>query len=279
MSERTCLRCGAPYEEGATVCFSCGASIGELETPTQPVRAPKGHVSGPTDATPDSATSATHSDALTTSGAPDTPPTEPAPASSPHTRRVTVGTSLPVAVTPTVARKPHQRRWPVIGVALVVVIALLAGGGYILRAALAGPPVPKTLVYRDPNGRFNLTVPALWSVTRQSGGALLTDSSGANSVTISYAPAQAGQTPASVADMLASQQGLQPAAPARIGGDAWQQRSGQVTGQDGVTRMIVVFVDVRDSEVYTIQLSSPIASYSTINNLVYQPLLASFTFG
>jgi hypothetical protein len=157
-------------------------------------------------------------------------------------------------------------------------IALLAGGGYALRAALAGPPVPKSVTYRDPDGRFTVTVPALWTVTRQASGALLTDSSGANSVTISDTPAQTGQTAENVANALAIQQGLQPATPAQIGGDTWQQRTGQVTGQDGATRMIVVFADVRDGEVYTILLSSPTASYATVNNLVYQPLLASFTF-
>jgi hypothetical protein len=158
------------------------------------------------------------------------------------------------------------------------VIALLAGGAYALRATLAGPPVPQSVTYHDPNGRFTVTVPALWTVTRQASGALLTDSSGANSVTISAAPAQPGQTASSVANALAASQGLKPAAPVAISGDSWQQRSAQVTGQDGATRVIVVYADVRAGVVYTIQLSSPTASYNTINNLVYQPLLASFSF-
>jgi hypothetical protein len=270
MSERTCLRCGAPYDEGATVCFTCGASIGELETPTQPVKTPKGHVA----ASGGAASDTPHSDA---SGATEAPPTTPAPASSPAPKRVMVGSSLPVAAPPTAAPKP-RRRLRVIGATLIVVIVLLAGGGYALRAALAGPPVPKTVTYRDPNGRFSLIVPALWTATRQANGALLTDSSGANTVTISVSPPKPGQTATSVADALAGQQGLRPAAPTQIGGDTWEQRSGQVTGQDGATRAIVVYVDVRDGEVYTIQLSSPTASYTTVNNLVYQPLLASFSF-
>ena len=264
MSERTCLRCGAPYEEGATVCFTCGASIGELETPTQPVRTPKGRAPADAEAPPD-APSASAAPVMTTAE------------SSPAPRRVMVGSSLPVAAPP--ASPPKRRlRWPVVVAALVIVLALLAGGAYALRAALAGPPVPKTITYRDPNGHFAITVPALWTVTRQASGALLTDSSGANSVTISDAPAQPGQTAASVADALATHQGLQAASPTQIGGDTWEQRSGQVTGQDGATRTIVAYVDVRGGEVYTIQASSPTASYATINNLVYQPLLASFTF-
>jgi len=273
MSERTCLRCGAPYEEGASVCFSCGASIGELETPTQPVRAPKRRTSPPASEPQDEPLAAAPPDA------PDSEAAAEAPVSNPTPKRVMVGTSLPVAAPPVVALKPRKARWPIIGAALIIVVALLAGGAYALRAALAGPPVPQTVTYHDPNDHFTVTVPALWTATHQaSGGALLTDSSGANSVTISYTPSQAGQTATSVADTLASQQGLQPAAPTQIGGDTWQQRSGQITGQDGATRMIVVYVDVRDGEVYTIQLSSPTASYASINNLVYQPLLASFTF-
>ncbi len=274
MSERTCLRCGAPYEEGATVCFTCGASIGELETPTQPVRAPK-------KLTPAASAGMPESSPATVSGlasATETPPGAPATASMPLPKRAMVGSSLPVATPPVNAPKPHRRRWPIIGVALIILLAALAGGGYALRAALAGPPVPKSVTYHDPKGRFTITVPALWNVTRQASGALLTDSSGANSVTISDTPAQVGQTAVSAADALAAQQGLQSAAPVQIGGDSWQQRSGQITGQDGATRMIVAYVDVRDGLVYTILLSSPTASYTTINNLVYQPLLASFIF-
>lgn len=272
MSERTCLRCGAPYDEGATVCFTCGASIGELETPTQPVRTPKGRAPAHAEAAPDQPPPASASSAA------EAPPVEPAPASTPAPRRVMVGSSLPVAPPPVVPPKSHRRRWPIIVTALIVVVALLAGGGYALRAALAGPPVPKTVTYRDPDGHFTVTVPALWTATHQSTGALLTDSSGANTVTISDAPAQMGQTAASVADALATQQGLQPATPAQIGGDTWEQRSGQVTGQDGATRTVVLYVDVRGGETYTILMSSPTASYATVNNLVYQPLLASFAF-
>jgi hypothetical protein len=161
---------------------------------------------------------------------------------------------------------------------LVVIATLAVGGWFALRAALAGPTVPTTVVYRDSAGRFLVTVPALWSATRQSDGVLLTDSNGANVVTITEAPAQSGLTASSVADALAASRKLQAVAPTQIGGDIWEQRSGQVTGQDGATRQIVVLVDVRDGEVYTIQLSSPAASYASINNLVYQPLLASFTF-
>lgn len=189
---------------------------------------------------------------------------------------MTVG-SLYQLTPPPAPRPPRGGRWALVVVA-VILLAALAGGGYALRAALAGPPVPKSVVYRDPDGRYTLTVPALWTATRQADGALLTDSSGANTVTISVAPAQAGQTAASVADTSAKQLGLRAAAPAQIGGDTWEQRAGQITGQDGATRQMVVFVDLRAGEVYMIQLSSPTASYAAVNNLVYQPLLSSFAF-
>ena len=272
MSELACLRCGAPYEEGATVCFTCGASIGELETPTQPVRTPRYRASAPASEPPVAAPAIAASDATSLS-----PAASPAPASSAIPKRVLVGSSASPSA-PEIAPKTHRRRWPIIIASLAVLIALVAGGGYALRAALAGPPVPKSVTYRDPDGRFTITMPALWTITRQASGALLTDSSGANSVTIRDTPAQPKQTAASVADSLAAPLSLQPATPAQIGGDVWQQRAGQVTGQDGATRMIALYVDLRGGEIYTIQLSSPTTSYDTINNLVYQPLLASFSF-
>lgn len=271
MTERTCLRCGAPYEEGATVCFTCGASIGELETPTQPVRTPKARAQRSVGVAPE------EPPAPAPIGVSEAAPVTPAPASTPSHRRVMVGSSLPQLTQPPSPPRP-RRRWAVIGAALVV-IALLAGGGYVLRATLAGPPVPKSITYRDPDGRFTISVPALWTVTRQASGALLTDSSGANSVTISAATAQPRQTAITVADAFAARQGLSSAAPIEIGGDTWQQRSGQVTGQDGAIRVIVLYADVRDGQVFTIEVSSPTSSYTTINNLVYQPLLASFKFG
>jgi hypothetical protein len=163
-------------------------------------------------------------------------------------------------------------------VALLVVVTLVAGGVFALRAALAGPTVPTTVIYHDPGRRFSVTVPALWTVTSQSSGALLTDSSGANSATITVAPAQNGETPTSVADRLAQAQNLQAAPSAQIGGDTWQQRTGRVLGQDGATREVVALVDMRDGDIYTIMLSSPASSFASVNNLVYQPLLASFTF-
>lgn len=270
MTERTCLRCGAPYDEGATVCFTCGASIGELETPTQPVRTPKTRA-GPA-ASEGAEERADASAARVSNAHADIATVDEAAA---H-HRIMVGSSI-AAPAPAARPKTPRKWWPVATIALIV-LATLAGGGYALRAMLASPPVPKVVTYHDPEGRFSVTVPALWTVTQQANGALLTDSSGANSATISASPAKHGQTAANLADALAASQSLKAAPATDIGGDTWQQRSAQVTGQDGATRVVTLFVDVRGGIAYTILLSSPNASYVTINNLVYQPLLASFRF-
>ena len=280
MPERTCLRCGAAYDEGATVCFTCGASIGELETPTQPVRTPKAVATAAAESAGAAAASAGQEDTPTPTQA-HTPEAGGMLALAPEqvAPRMTVGSSYrPLAPPPPARRKPSSRQWALLGIVAVVILAALGAGGYALRLALAGPPEPKSVIYHDPAGRFSFTEPALWTATAQSQGVLITDSNGANSVTIEETPAQSGQTAQTLADASAKQLGLQDASTAVIGGDTWQQRSGEVTGQDGATREIVALVDVRADEVYTIQLSSPTASYTSINNLVYQPLLASFTF-
>lgn len=63
-----------------------------------------------------------------------------------------------------------------------------------------------------------------------------------------------------------------------IAGDQWERRAGQVTGVDGATRVVTLYVDIHAGELYTIETSSPTSVSDSINTLVYQPLLASFTF-
>jgi hypothetical protein len=271
MAERQCLRCGAPYDEGATVCFTCGASIGELETPTQPVRAPKGPFAGAApDAGPNTAPGA----------APDASPEAPhqrpvATATQSQARPLTVGSHYPSPAPAT--RALRRSRWPLV-VGLLVVVALIVGGGFVARALLAPPPIPQTITYHDQQQRFSFAEPALWTVTPRSDGALLADSSGANTLTITVAPDSAGQTADAVANTLAAQQGLQSAPATAIAGDQWERRTGAVTGADGATRVVTVYVDVHAGFIYTIQTSSPTSVGASINTLVYQPLLASFTF-
>ncbi|HEX8981922.1 MAG TPA: hypothetical protein VF792_04060 [Ktedonobacterales bacterium] len=256
MVERQCLRCGAPYEEGATVCFTCGASIGELETPTQPVRAPKRPVPAP----------------------------EPAPAQQPVAPVITALPTMPRPQTvgsrynaPTRPIPRPKRRWPMI-VAIVVVVAALTGVGFGVRAFFAPAPVPTTTTYHDPQRRFSFTEPSLWTVTTQATGALIADSNGANTVTITVATPPSGKTASQVADSLATQQQLESATPVSIAGDEWEQRTGSVTGLDGATRVVTLYVDVHAGELYTIETSSPTSVANSINTVVYQPLLASFAF-
>lgn len=273
MEERRCLRCGAPYDEGATVCFTCGASIGELETPTQPVRAPKRPAA--TSAMDDGAAQAAPEGQV--SATPTTPVTT-ATAIQPPSRPLTVGSSYQT-LRPAEAPRPRRKiRWPLVAGLLVLLVALAVGGVVEVRALLAPPPVPRTTTYHDQQRRFSFTEPSLWTVTPQANGALLTDSTGANTLTITVTPAQHGQTASALADTLATQQGLQTAPTAIIGGDSWEQRSGSVTGSDGATRIITAYVDIHAGTVYTIQTSSPTSVASSINTLVYQPLLASFVF-
>ncbi|MDE3230106.1 MAG: hypothetical protein KGO05_09495 [Chloroflexota bacterium] len=264
MAEHVCLRCGAPYDEGATVCFTCGASIGELETPTQPVRAPQRPAPAAPVEQPAAEQPAMPATAVVAS-----------PGPSPASRPLTVGGASYRA---SVAPAPRPIRWSLVIVALVVIAALATGGVLTARALLAGKPIPATTIYHDPQRRFSFAEPSLWTVTGNPQGALLTDSSGANTITISVASATSGQAAGLIADGMARQQGLQSAPDVGIGGDQWQQRTGSVTGQDGATRIVTLYVDVRAGALYTIETSSPTSVADSMTSLVYQPLLASFIF-
>lgn len=255
MENEKCLRCGAPHEPDATVCLSCGAPIGETRSSTQPVRAVKVPRDEP---------------APTSS--------EPAPEADPSRVRTIAGPALasrPVAVSTPARRGPSAR---LIAVVFVVVLALAGSAIYAAHALTAGPPIAHQSVYHDPQHRFSFTRPTLWQVTTTADGAQLTDSSGASTATISVTTPADGQGAAAYADSLAKSQGLTPGAPRAIAGEQWEQRSGEVTGTDGAVRQIALLVTLRDGQLYTITLSSPTASFSGVNNLVYEPLLASFQF-
>lgn len=259
MAEHVCLRCGAPYDEGATVCFTCGASIGELETPTQPVRAPK------RPAQP--ATAVVANPAAPASIANEAP--------APTSRPLTVGGAHYRAP---VAPVPRPIRWPLIIGALAAIVVLGVGGFIAVRAMLATRAITTVTTYHDPQRRFSFAQPSLWKVTPNAAGALLSDSSGANTVTISVNAAPTGKAAGILADALAAQQGLHSAPDATIGGDQWQQRTGSITGQDGATRIVTLYLDVHGGELYTIETSSPSSVSDSMTALVYQPLLASFSF-
>lgn len=239
---QVCLRCGAPYDDDATVCFTCGAPIGEIRTPTQPVAVPR----LPKRETP-----------------------------LPRDQASIATISQPVAPPP-FPRK--QRWWPIVLLALV--IALAAGGGvaYLVRALTAAPPVARSQVYHDPSHHYHFTWPALWTLTAHSDGVLLTDSDGINSMTLTTATPLAGQDAKAAADAQAKNQKLAAAPSQQFAGATWEVRSGVHTDTDGVTRQTALYVTLHDGMLYSIECVSPLASYATTNNLVYQPLLASFTF-
>ena len=255
MENEKCLRCGAPHEPDATVCLSCGAPIGETRSSTQPVRA----VKVPRDE-------------------PGAAPAEPAPEADPSRVRTLAASALasrPVIVVAPARRGPSAR---LIAVVFVVVLALAGGAIYAAHVLTAGPPVAHQSAYHDPQHRFSFTRPTLWQVTTTPDGALLTDSNGASMAKISVSAPANGQDAAAYADSLAQPLGLTAAPPQSIAGAQWEQRSGQVTGTDGAVRQTVILVTLHGGQLYTITFSSPTASYSGVNNLVYQPLLASFQF-
>ncbi len=254
----TCLRCGASYEKGATVCLKCGAPIGETQTPTQPVRA-------------------LNVSRATNGPAPASQPAQPSAAS------VTVATAAPhsgAAPQATTDTASGKRRLGVVGIALIslLLLAVLAGAAYTVRALTAAPPVANQTTYRDSQHRFHFQRPALWIVTPTADGVSLTDSDGASSARITLPDPSAPMTAKAYADQLATQNSLTATLPQQIAGETWEQRVGQVTGTDGAVREVVVFVTVHNAHLYAIQFTCPVATYDSVNNLVYQPLLASFAF-
>jgi hypothetical protein len=243
----SCLRCGATYPTGAVVCFACGAPIGNTSIPTQPVQRAFAVPPPPPAATPD--------------------------VLAPTTKRR--------AVRPTVS--PAQRReqgWRVVlGVFLTALIVLACVGVYQgIHALVAAPPVSHATTYHDPQHRFHFDRPTLWTATATGDGALLTDSGGTDTVRVAISRAGQGESASDRADALATIKGLAAAPTRTFAGTDWQQRTAHVTGSDGAVRQDVVLVGQHGSFFYVLELSSPIATYTNMDNLVYEPLLASFQF-
>ena len=260
----TCLRCGAPYENGATVCLSCGAPIGETQTPTQPVRA-------------------LNIPRVTNAPVPADQPAQASAASPSSLANVTVAPapqSGAAAQSPVSAASSGRRRLGATGIALVSVLVLVVLGGiaYTVRALTAAPPVAQQTLYRDPQHRFHFQRPALWLVTPSADGVALSDSDGTSTAKITLPALPSAETAKVYADQLATQNNLSATISQQIAGETWEQRLGQVTGADGAVREVVIFVTVHNAHLYVIQFTCPVATYDSINNLVYQPLLASFAF-
>lgn len=267
----TCLRCGAPLDPDDTVCFTCGAPVGENKTPTQPVPLPKA-VKERTAALP----------ALK----PTSNAGEPVGAGTrtPSLSRPLPPVSAPfVPLSPTSRRKANRGRWLLGLLAALLIAAVAVTGGIVLRASLAGPPVPRTVLYQDPAGHFQVQQPALWVARAQPDGVLFADSVDANAITstiqVNITPEQPKTTAASQADALATSLGL--AGPSSttdtIAGQTWEQREGTVVGSDGASREVLIEATLANGEVYTITCESPLANFGGTNSLVFQPFLASFT--
>ena len=295
----TCLRCGAPYEPDDTVCYKCGAPIGETEGDTAPVKIVRtNRQAAAEDAlagdgrTPYDPTDAPLAPRGEGPGATTPPEVDPA--------RITVGSSAalrPAAgearPTPTAVASKRSRRgrrvWVVIVVAAALVLAAAGGALYArYRGTTTPPPVAQQAAYNDPAGRFHFVRPALWSATPTADGVSLTDSGGTSSVTVAVVTpgaggVAAGTTAAAYADQLARQQGgatpLGPLPAREIAGTTWQQREGQVTGPDGAVRETLLLVTLHGGNLYAITCTSPVASFGATQNLVFNPLLGSFTFG
>jgi len=252
----TCLRCGAVYEAGAVVCFKCGAPIGEISTPTQPITRQL--------ATP--------------------PPPEPSPAAKAEetSRKKKAARARPVKPPkpprpPEVARS-RRRRLLRITLFAALAIVVIGAGVWGVRALTAGPPVPHQVVYQDPAHRFRLSRPGLWLATPETDGVLLADSSGSSSVHVTVRLQAGGETAKAAANAIATQRDLTAAEPVTIADTAWEQRVGQLTGRDGAVRQVTVDVTVHGGYVYVIELASPLATYSSVDTLVFQPSLSSFQF-
>jgi hypothetical protein len=252
MEGGTCLRCGKPYEPEDTVCYSCGAPIGETKTPTQPIRTVR---------TP-----------------PAVEPSQPVPTTA-TTSVARVSRSL-VATrqTPDSIRGRRRRLW--LGLSIVVLALVAAGGGfYLVRGLTAGPPVSSQSTYRDSRYHFSFREPTLWTALQTDNGVELSDSDGTSTAVIDVFQIGTPQTATNYADKEASETGLGPAPEQQIGGVTWEQRSGLVTDlTDGAVHKVLLFVTVHNGLFFTITFTCPIASYMQISVIVYQPLLASFTF-
>ena len=251
-----CLRCGQPYEPGDTVCYSCGAPIGETQTPTQPVRT------------------------IRRPQPPEPEPTPPVPAATPT---ATAQPSLPAVATASVpvaaARVATRRRvWPHVLLLCLVVLAALGGAAYAERKLTAAPPVASSTLYQDAAHHFRFQRPALWTLAASDAGVTLTDSDGVSTARVLVAEPAASEDAAAHADALAKRIGLQAAPTRDFAGETWQQRTGQVAGADGVVRQEAILVAAHGNTLYTIEFSSPVATFTSLDNLVFQPLIDSFAF-
>jgi hypothetical protein len=107
---------------------------------------------------------------------------------------------------------------------------------------------------------------------------LIADSSGASSVHVTVRAQTGGETAKTAANAIAAARNLKAADPVSFANTSWEQRVGQLTGRDGAVRQVTVDVTIHGGNVYIVELASPLATYSSVDTLVFQPTLASFQF-
>jgi hypothetical protein len=343
----TCEQCGAAVEVDATVCFTCGAPIGDIETPTRPVPVPRflrtkiltevtleseepaedgaasGHEApmreGARGADPSAARGTEgvpahddgsivgasggrpkHADgagrlaevpAHTTDRLPEVPAhgddgalgPEPialvmrarATATLAHLSVVRRQLTTDATALANTARQASRLSWTLLGIS-VVVIAL---GLVVLSYRLIPGSVPAQTIYRDPHGRFSFAQPALWQAASATDSVTLTDATGISTARITVTLAHGQETAAEAADLVGASDGVIRRTTVRIEGVTWEERAGAVPLADGTTRYVAVYVTEHDSSFYIVECSTLAASYPSTNQLIFQPLLRSFTFG
>ncbi len=267
----SCLRCGATYPEGAVVCFRCGAPIGDTSVPTQPVRRSQIFPPTVTPAPPAPSESFTRVETIPRIEQDRTP-------TQPRLRAQTaLGARRRRPMTP--VDRWERRGRVAFGIFLALLLAGVVGGAAMgVRALLAGPPVAHETTYQDPQHRFRFTRPTLWNPTPTPDGVLLSDSAGTSTLRVTVATPAPNETAESRAGAIAAQQSLSVDALQRFAGTQWQVVIGDVTGRDGVVREVEDYVAEHAGMLYIVELSSPIASFDGIDNVVYQPMLSSFAF-
>jgi len=284
----TCLRCGAPYDADDTVCYTCGAPIGETQGNTQPVRAVKAMRASGASA-PLAADGVDVEPEGTAEGAERAAPPRAAESVPPEVdiSRITVGSMPVVRPLPTPQARPRRWLWPLVAAVCVVVLAVLSGALYVSRTLNTPPPVAHQTRYSDPSGRFHFVRPALWSISSSGeGGVTLTDSDGASVVQVIVAMPGVDDVPQDAkayTDQLASPAAgggapLAASGPRNVAEVQWEQRVGTVTGSDGAVRRVLLLVTQHAGSLYVIRCSSPLASFDATDNLVFEPLLSSFAF-
>jgi hypothetical protein len=244
-----CEQCGAPYLAGVTICYSCGAAIGDAEDPTKPVSVP------------------VHLRARTA-----TVPMSPVvPASS-----VSANAAPP--------RLPWRQRIdtrvrPLSAVLLGFSLLLVVAGLLVLNQRLIPAQVPASNVYRDPTHRFHVTQPALWQAAPYAGGVVFSDATGVTQVLINVAPDPYGETAPVRAEALRQALGLSAASDVVASSLTWSKAVGTVTSASGAESEMLVLVSQRGDSLYIVECTSPAASFDANMRLVFLPLVHSLAIG